>query len=219
MGRLNLGEREYLTLLQLLRIAYWDSRFLFGDQTEHSDTCFPIRNVLDVGAGDQFMKAPICSRRVSYTPLDFADCDFEVEPFPVQSSSIDCVLSLAVIEHIRDPSNFMSEAFRSLRPGGLLWLSTPNWWYSSRNFFDDFTHVKPYSPISLVNLVTSFGFDRAISFPNLRCKARWNYVGPFRYARARYCFPFRGDTKLIVPEFLKGKSLGMFVLARKPIAL
>ena len=123
---------------------------------------------------------------------------------------------MAVIEHLRDPSNFLNESMRVLKPGGFIWLSTPNWQHCFKSFYNDYTHVMPYTPVSLVRLLADFGFVNPVAFPNLRCKPNWCYVGPFPYSRAKYIFPFSGHSRFPVPSFLKGKSTGIFALARKP---
>ena len=46
--------------------------------------------------------------------------------FPLPSEYASAVMANQVIEHIADPSHFISEARRILRPGGVLVLTTPN---------------------------------------------------------------------------------------------
>jgi len=46
--------------------------------------------------------------------------------WPIEDSSIDLCLSDFVVEHVADPSDFFSEAFRVLKPGGYLCLRTSN---------------------------------------------------------------------------------------------
>lgn len=71
-----------------------------------------------------------------------ADCDgvFDLrEPFPIEAARYDLVTAMEVIEHLKDPErcdratfgyvgirNLLSECFRILKPGGRLFLSTPN---------------------------------------------------------------------------------------------
>lgn len=51
---------------------------------------------------------------------------------PFASSSVDVVIMSEFIEHLVDPDNALDEAWRVLRPGGTLLLSTPNLaaWYN-----------------------------------------------------------------------------------------
>lgn len=45
---------------------------------------------------------------------------------PYRSGSFDVVTALDIVEHLDRPETFVAEAWRLLRPGGLLVLSTPN---------------------------------------------------------------------------------------------
>ncbi|MEM2512589.1 MAG: class I SAM-dependent methyltransferase, partial [Ignisphaera sp.] len=57
-----------------------------------------------------------------------ADLSKDSLPFP--NEFFDLVLSLEVIEHLANPDNMLKEAYRVLRKGGYLLISTPNlgWW-------------------------------------------------------------------------------------------
>ncbi len=48
------------------------------------------------------------------------------EALPLASASVDAVVSLDVIEHVRDPGAYLAEIDRVTRPGGRIALSTPN---------------------------------------------------------------------------------------------
>ncbi len=50
---------------------------------------------------------------------------------PFQDAYFDVVLSHSVIEHVESPETYLSECFRVLRPGGVLFLSTPPYYSSS----------------------------------------------------------------------------------------
>ncbi len=47
------------------------------------------------------------------------------EALPIRSASVDAVLALDIFEHIQDDRAAFAEAFRVLRPGGVLVLSVP----------------------------------------------------------------------------------------------
>jgi SAM-dependent methyltransferase len=174
-------------------------------------------NLLDLGCADKYLEPAVKAQGWRYNGLDYVDVDFEVDRLPLESDSIDIAVSLAVIEHLRDPETFISEVFRCLRPGGLIYLSTPNFQLDFKNFYNDPTHIRPYTPTSLVELLRLNGFESAAAFPGLRCKDISWYRGPTRFIRAYYLLPFRSDTSFPVPSFLKGHSRSVFGLALKPL--
>lgn len=49
-------------------------------------------------------------------------------PWPIDTESIDLLVSDCVVEHLSDPEQFFREARRVLRPEGLLCIRTPNSW-------------------------------------------------------------------------------------------
>ena len=46
-----------------------------------------------------------------------------------------------------------------LRPGGKLILVQPNYYYAYRKYWDDFTHVKPYTHESLADMLRCNDYD------------------------------------------------------------
>ena len=216
--RYNLASREIYTFKTLLKIsniyAYFiaDSKRKNIPQEEHST----IRNIVDVGCGDKFLEEPLVKLGCNYIGLDVNDLDFEKDKFNLADNSIDCVFALGVIEHLSNPANILSEIYRILRPGGIVYCSTPNFPLCIHSFYDDPTHIRPYTVKSISFLVHSFGFVNTRCFPNLRVKPAWCYQGPFKFWRAKWLHPIRSDSRFWVPSFLKGKSKGIFLLCQKP---
>ena len=52
--------------------------------------------------------------------------DLSKDRFPLNDDSVDLITAFEVIEHLANPDNMLREAFRVLRKGGYLLLSTPN---------------------------------------------------------------------------------------------
>jgi SAM-dependent methyltransferase len=201
--RLVLGQREIQTLkLLAAEIGYEPS---------------PQNMLLDLGCADRFLELACKSENWIYRGLDYTDVNFEIGTFPVDNNSVDFAVSLAVIEHLRDPENFISEVYRCLKPGGVVYLSTPNFQLDWKNFYNDPTHVRPYTPESLEQLLKLSGFTSVASFPGLRCKDISWYRGKNRFLKAYYLLPFRSDTIWPAPKFLRGHARSIFALARKPL--
>lgn len=174
-------------------------------------------NFLDLGCADKFLEPACKSEGWKYQGLDYSEVDFEQDELPVPDASVDIAASLAVIEHLRDPDLFLKEVFRSLKPGGLIYLSTPNFQLDFKNFYNDPTHVKPYTPKSIEEVLRLHGFADVVTFPGVRCKGIFWYRGRFRFLKAYYLLPFRNDTRFPVPNFLRGHARSIFALGRKPL--
>lgn len=169
--------------------------------------------VFDVGCGDKFLKEPFERKGLLYQGIDIDIIDFNNDEFPFPDNSFDLVVSLAVIEHIKNTENFLSEINRILKKGGFVFLSTPNWCYAFKNFYDDYTHVRPYTKKSLSKILSDFNFIDIHILPGLRNKYFWQYTIPLAEFFAKI-LPFTGDAKFI-PSFLKGKATSLFALAKK----
>lgn len=200
--RIALGQREVATVK------------LLGSEIGFSFS--PGMTLLDLGCADKFLQPACVDQGWSYLGLDYSDLDLETDSFPLRDHSVDIALSLAVLEHLKDPERFLLEVLRCLKPGGLIYLSTPNFQLDWKNFYNDPTHVRPYTPTALEELLRFHGFGDVHTFPGLRCKPRWFYHGPFRFLKAYYLLPFRGDSWTFIPSWMKGHARSIFGLALKP---
>ncbi|NDB53370.1 MAG: M23 family peptidase [Chitinophagaceae bacterium] len=84
-------------------------------------------------------------------------------------------------------------------------------------FYNDLTHVRPYTPESLEQLLKLHGLINVATFPGLRCKPISWYRGKYRFLKAFYLLPFRNDTAIPAPTFLRGHARSIFGLGIKPI--
>jgi len=91
-------------------------------------------HVLDLGAGEAPYRAFLTSLGDRYTTVDWASSQHRIDvdivadlnqPLPIPSGEANTVICLSVLEHLRRPEAFLSEAGRVLRPGGTLLLQVP----------------------------------------------------------------------------------------------
>ena len=170
------------------------------------------KSVVDLGCGDRYLQPQIEQGGASYNGFDVEDADLLQDRVGMEDESVDLVLSYSVIEHLTDPSNFLQESYRILKPRGYMIIETPNWQYSYSSFYNDYTHVKPYTPASLSSLASDFNFEVLGCYPNLRCKPWFFYDNKVRFYLAS-SLPFRGFGGVF--SFLRGRSTGIFLVGQK----
>ena len=79
------------------------------------------------------------------------------------SNSVDAVITEHVIEHVVYPNQMFDGIFNVLKPGGKTFIETPNWTrlfipFSPLYFWNDYTHIHPYSRTALRRAFIEYGF-------------------------------------------------------------
>jgi SAM-dependent methyltransferase len=77
------------------------------------------------------------------------------EPLPFEDASFDGVVLKDLLEHVDDPVAVVLEVHRVLRPGGLVFASSPD---AQRWVWDDYTHRRPFTRKAFRLLFTDQGF-------------------------------------------------------------
>jgi SAM-dependent methyltransferase len=173
------------------------------------------QTLLDLGTADGALLEVARSKGLDARGLDVTDgIDFETDTLPVADNSVDIVTAVSLIEHLHSPRMMLSETLRVLKPGGAMILVSPNWRYSYREFFDDPTHVHPYTERSLRFALKSAGFAQSVLVPWIVCKPAWMWTMPMAFEVAR-AIPFRWSPTSRLPRALTGKSKSMLALAVK----
>tara|TARA_B100000131_G_C17966861_1_gene552746 strand:- start:134 stop:802 length:669 start_codon:yes stop_codon:yes gene_type:complete len=99
------------------------------------------------------------SKKYLNKDIIFEKCNLDKDKLPFEKNFFDVVYSKSVIEHLNNPENFFLESKRVLKKDGLLITYTPDWDSQYKNFFDDTTHIKPYSIISIEQGYLNFGYN------------------------------------------------------------
>jgi SAM-dependent methyltransferase len=92
------------------------------------------------------------------------------EQLSVDAASVDGIMCAHLMEHVADPERAFREFARVLREGGIMIVRVPPF---DASFYDDWTHVRPYTKKSLTRLAAATGFE------------------PMRVYRHHYDLPFR----------------------------
>lgn len=139
--------------------------------------------LLDIGAGNGEMlynsraEKIIVFDRDNYFEEEFYEdgikfykLDVSNDLFPLKDNSVDVITINHVIEHLADYKTLMSECKRVLKPKGLLIITTPDinasklrldFWNGRPtrfNFWNDPTHIKPYTLKGIKRLYNMFDF-------------------------------------------------------------
>lgn len=95
-------------------------------------------HLYDLGCGEMPYKEWLLTHADRYTGVDWggtlhqlkADIVADLnEPLPIESEVADTVISLSVMEHLREPQRFLNEANRILKRGGAMVLQVPFMWW------------------------------------------------------------------------------------------
>jgi 2-polyprenyl-3-methyl-5-hydroxy-6-metoxy-1,4-benzoquinol methylase len=85
----------------------------------------------------------------------------------IKDESLDVIFASNFIEHLydKDLESYISLILKKLKPRGILILMQPNFKFSFKNYFDDYTHVKAWTHTSLTDYLKTKGFQIALVKP------------------------------------------------------
>lgn len=91
--------------------------------------------------------------------VTFMRVDAENPRLPSQDSAAVCVVLIHVVEHVADPFPLLADVQRVLLPDGVCVIVTPDFARAWKSFYEDRTHVKPYTRRSLSDTLAAAGFE------------------------------------------------------------
>lgn len=132
--------------------------------------------VLEAGSGEGYGAAMLSTVADSVTCVDYDESAVEhtrrrypglvvhqgnLIDLPLADDSVDVVVNFQVIEHLWDQPKFIAECLRVLRPGGTLYLSTPNriTFSPGRDTPLNPFHTRELNADELTELLVDGGFD------------------------------------------------------------
>lgn len=148
------------------RLLHFDTRRKFFRRLRGA------QHVLDLGCGDgkNCHELREINPQLKFHGVDLLDpgkvpdfiqyhrLDLSTATLPYPDNFFDTILFVHVIEHLDNPASLGKEIQRVLKPGGRIYIETPNWTTMFMpslgfkreqgypfNFFDDHTHRKPWS--------------------------------------------------------------------------
>jgi ubiquinone/menaquinone biosynthesis C-methylase UbiE len=162
-------------------------------------------------AKEKLLRDPALADQVNYVQAD-------AQNLPFEAGSFDIVISCETIEHVPDPRAAVREMYRVCKPGGMLYLTTPNY----LNFMGLYLI---YAAVRHPGLKSSQPLDERFLFPQIRrfiIGAGWKivrtdgtvYQFPFIPGRDPVQFP-RLESNRMIRRLLSPFAYHYFVLARK----
>lgn len=157
------------------RERFWEELIFLSEHANPGD------RVLDIGCGNGRFYPVIKERKVHYSGVDnsqglldeaqkkFPDTDFllgDATALPLEDASFDIAYSFAVIHHIPGRAlrrQFIQEAARVLRPGGIFIITSWYLWrpnYLSKLLHSAFKSMFFLSPLDIGDMMHTFGKDK-----------------------------------------------------------
>lgn len=195
-------ERAFDTFKDLIKLFY-------------NQDIFSNKYVLDLGEGDKSLIRVLESKRFKVKGYDIDSVNFENETLPEQNNSVDMIICNSVIEHISNISNLFSEIYRVLKKDGILIIVTPNFSYDYKNFYDDPTHVNPFTVNKLNEVLKLFNFTKVNIVPWVVKKSSFFWRVPFKFFICRYLLFTSNDSKIPIPGFFKGQTKSILSISKK----
>lgn len=122
-----------------------------GDRFLVSNKHYYRGHLYDLGCGEMPYRDWFLSYADTYTGVDWAGTLHALkadiitdlnEPLPIKDRVADTVVSLSVMEHLREPQLFLNEAYRILKSGGAMILQVPFMWWVHEAPHDYFRYTR-----------------------------------------------------------------------------
>lgn len=126
-----------------------------------------LRALRSISATVEFHGIDMMNAEEISEPMIYRKLDLDQDVLPYDDNYFDAILFTHVIEHLKAPLQLGKEIHRVLKPNGIMYVETPNWTsmlvpsfgikreqHNPFNFFDDPTHVRPWTKHSLYDFIS-----------------------------------------------------------------
>ncbi len=120
-----------------------------------------LLKIRDADFGEEYYGVDIGYAENPPNFIHFTRCDAGTLPFAKES--FDLIIMRHLLEHLHEPTVALLEAKRVLKQGGYIYLEVPSvknlFNPFGGNFYDDPTHVRPYTKRALSRMFDDSGFE------------------------------------------------------------
>jgi ubiquinone/menaquinone biosynthesis C-methylase UbiE len=120
-----------------------------------------------------------------------------------KNESLDVVFASNILEHMSKDKMYetLDEVRRILKDGGKFIILQPNFKYSYKEYFDDYTHKEIYTDVSMVDILTVHDFSVQKSIPKFIPFSMKSSIGFFHFLLPFYLIspirPFAGQMLIV----------------------
>jgi len=125
---------------------------------------------LKVEGTDLSPEAPNFSKDINITVSNI-----EEDSLPYENNTFDIIYSKSVLEHLYYPEKYIKEAYRVLKPNGIILTLVPDWEANYKTYFDDYTHRTPFTKISLHDILKIHNFQNVQVYKFRQLPLLWKY--------------------------------------------
>jgi len=174
--------------------------------------------LLDLGSGKGTF-VEICKNNGLYAiGLDSAKdkIDFEKDKLPFKDNSFNFISMIAVIEHLKNKETIINEIKRVSKNNAILIITTPNFKFCYKTFYNDPTHVSPFTEISLEKFLINYDMKKIHIGPHLVDKSEFFWKNKLGFLLASI-LPFTNHdykNSKFIPSFLRGKSTSIISVSK-----
>lgn len=125
---------------------------------------------LNLGAGNKILEGYVNHDLKKHRKEIDVFFDLNLPDWPLQNDGFDRIFAFDVIEHVKDPVNFMDNCWKLLQYNGILYVKACGW--QNPNFWVDITHHRAFDIKSFDYFVPTTEAGRVY---NYYTDKKWTY--------------------------------------------